>query len=125
MSNLRIRYHEHKYKEGCVISGREFTSNRGAKYRIILNLEAMEYYIRNERTREYVKKSSYPYTNLNALKGAARRALGKLGVDLKKESRYRTFGLCTKGETQISHSNKKRKEKLEKESREKSAEEEL
>ncbi len=123
MRNIRIRYHEHKYKEGCVISGREFVSNRGAKYRIILNLEAMEYYIRNERTKEFVKKSTYPYTNLNALKGAARRALERLGVNLKKESRYRTFGLCDKNYSQEKHNSEKRKEKLEKQSRENSAEE--
>ncbi len=113
MRNIRIRYHEHKYKEGCVISGREFVSNRGAKYRIILNLEAMEYYIRNERTKEYSKKSTYQYTNLNALKQAARRALEKLGVNLKKESRFRTFGLCNKGKTQEKHIVEKRKEKVE------------
>ena len=115
MSSLRIRYHKHKYKEGCVISGRAYESNRGAKYRVILNLEEMEYYIRNERTKEYVKKSTYEYTNLNALKRAARETLGKLGVPLGKEVRQRTFGLCEKGETQTKHVLKKRKERLEKE----------
>lgn len=112
--SLRIRYHEHKFKEGCVISGRAYESNRGAKYRIILNLNKMEYYIRNERTKEYVKKSTYEYTNLNALKKAAREALGKLGVPLERESRSRTFGLCEKGTTQTSHLIEQRKKKQQK-----------
>jgi len=101
--NLRIRYTNHKYKENHRISMRAFTSaSTGAKYRIILNLEdpnAMEYYVRNERTKEFVFKSG-KYTNENVLKRAARAKLSKFGVPTGKESRERSFGVCPKGFTQ-------------------------
>ena len=96
----RIRYIDHKFKENHKISGRHFvSSSTGAKYRIILNLEEMQYYIRNERTKEFVYKSK-SYTNMNVLKRNARSRLEKFGVELERESRDREFGLCPKGMTQ-------------------------
>ena len=101
--NLRIRYTDHKFKQQHKISMRAFTSaSTGAKYRVILNLsnpDAMEYYIRNERTKEYVFKSG-TYTNENVLKRAARAKLSKYGVKTGKENRSRSFGVCPKGFTQ-------------------------
>jgi hypothetical protein len=99
-TKLRIRYHDHKYRENHKISGKHFVSvSTGAKYRIILNLNDMEYYIRNERTKEYVFKSGN-YTNMNVLKRSARARLEKFGVPLERESRDRSFGICSKGTTQ-------------------------
>ena len=86
--------------EGCARLALAFTSSStGASYRIVLNLEDMEYYIRNERTKEFVFKSK-KYTNLNVLKRKARNELSRFGVQLGKESRDRQFGLCPKGMTQ-------------------------
>ena len=59
----------------------------------------MEYYIRNERSGEYVYKSGQ-YTNLNVLKRKAREEIERFGVPLNKEVRSRSFGLCKKGYTQ-------------------------
>lgn len=100
---LRIRYITHKYKKGCMVSNRQHTSkSTGAKYRIVLDLQdpdSMQYYIRNERTKEYVFKSG-TYTNLNALKKGARTKLGDFGVVIGKEIRDRNFGLCESGFSQ-------------------------
>ena len=100
MAGTRIKYIDHKFKKNHRISTRSYTSqSTGAKYRPILNLESMEFYIRNERTKEYVFKSN-TYTNLNVLKRSARSKLEKFGVVLKTESRDRTFGLVKTGMTQ-------------------------
>ena len=100
---LRIRYTDHKYKKDNKVSIRQYTSKgTGAKYRIILNLEnldPMQYYIRNERTKEYVFKSG-TFTNLNVLKRNARAKLGDFGVLIGKEIRDRSFGLCKSGFSQ-------------------------
>tara|TARA_R110000851_G_scaffold23718_3_gene69186 strand:- start:3306 stop:3659 length:354 start_codon:yes stop_codon:yes gene_type:complete len=99
----RIKYIDHKYKKNHRISTRSYVSqNNGAKYRTILNLTDMEYYIRNERTKEYVFKSG-TYTNLNVLKRNARAKLEEFGVSLKKESRDRQFGRCKSGYNQKTH----------------------
>lgn len=103
MSRLRIKYIDHKYKEGFKISLNDYVSeSTGARYRIVLNLEDMEYYIRNERTKEYVFKSN-SYGNLNVLKRNARNKLQKFGVNLGREVRNRTFGRCDKGFSQEKH----------------------
>lgn len=95
---LRIRYIDHKFKENHRISLNDYTSeSTGAKYRVILNLEDMEFYIRNERTKEYVFKSTVKYTNINVLKRNARGKLEKYGVKLSRESRNRCFGICNEG----------------------------
>lgn len=100
MSGNRIKYVDHKYRENHKISTRAYTSqSTGASYRVVLNLTDMEYYIRNERTKEHIYKSK-KYTNMNVLKRNARAKLEKLGVRLKTEVRDRTFGLCKKGTTQ-------------------------
>lgn len=105
MSTLRIKYCDHKFKKDHKITGKFYTSkSTGAKYRVVLNLEnpdSLEYYIRNERTKQYVFKSGQ-YTNLNVLKRKAREELERFGVPLNKESRNRTFGLCKLGTTQNS-----------------------
>jgi hypothetical protein len=96
----RVRYVDHKFKSNCKISGKSFTSEKnGATYRIVLDLEQMQYYIRNERSKEYVFKSKV-YTNMNVLKRTARAELERFGVNLSTEVRGRTFGLCKKGMTQ-------------------------
>ena len=103
MTIKRIKYVDHKYKDDHKITGKFYTSkSTGANYRIILNLEkpeAMEYYIRNERSGEYVYKSGQ-YTNLNVLKRKAREEIERFGVPLNKEVRSRSFGLCKKGYNQ-------------------------
>ena len=72
----RIKYIDHKFKPGHLISGKAFTSKiTGAKYRIILRVENkddLQFFIRNERTKEHVFKSDI-YTNMNVLKRKARR----------------------------------------------------
>ena len=106
MSGNRIKYIDHKYKPGHVVSGRSFTSKKnGAKYRIVLRIEDkddMQFFIRNERTKEYVFKSRI-HTNMNVLKRAARAKLECFGVELKRESRDRTFGLKPAGYDQKTH----------------------
>ena len=103
MAAVRIKYIDHKYKDGCKISAKAYTSqSTGAKYRTILNLDEMEFYIRNERTKEFIFKSD-KYTNMNVLKRNARAKLEKLGVNLGKEVRNRTFGRCPEGYTQETH----------------------
>jgi hypothetical protein len=100
MSGNRIKYIDHKYKDNHVISLRSFvSSSTGANYRIVLNLENKQFFIRNERTKEFVKKSK-EYGNMNVLKRNARKALESLGVELKRESRDRSFGRCEKGWSQ-------------------------
>ena len=112
MSGNRVKYISHKYKKNHVISTRTFVSqSTGAKYRIILNFDDMEYYIRNERTKEFIYKSR-TYTNLNVLKRVARAKLEKLGVSLKREIRDRQFGICEKG---FSQSKLEAQQELEKE----------
>lgn len=96
MSGNRIKYIDHKFKENHVISTRAFVSKiNGAKYRIVLNFDDMQYYIRNERNKEFIYKSK-SYTNMNVLKRTARARLEKLGVELKREVRDRQFGVCKK-----------------------------
>ena len=106
MSGQRIKYINHKYKPGHVISLKAFTSKRtGAKYRIVLrteNKDDMQFFIRNERTKEYVFKSRI-YTNNNVLKRDARKKLEYFGVPLKRESRDRTFGVKPSGYDQKTH----------------------
>lgn len=115
MSRLRIKYIDHKYKEGCKISLNDYVSeSTGARYRVILNLNDNEYYIRNERTKEYVFKSN-SYGNLNVLKRNARNKLQKFGVNLGREVRQRTFGRCEKNwnqEKQIRKERELRKEDI-------------
>lgn len=101
----RIKYVDHKFKDNHMITLRSFTSDStGANYRIVLNLTDNQYYIRNERTKEYVFKSK-TYGNMNVLKRNARSELERFGVVLKKEIRFRTFGLCKQGYTQKDHEN--------------------
>ena len=103
MSGNRIKYIDHKYKNEHKISVRDYVSTgTGARYRIILNIKDMEYYIRNERTKEYVFKSN-KIGNMNVLKRKARAELERFGVSLKKEIRDRTFGICSKGFSQKKH----------------------
>lgn len=102
-SGNRIKYVEHKYRENSNISAKAYISeSTGAKYRIILDFDENKYYIRNERTKEFVFKSKN-YKNLNVLKRKAREELERFGVNLKKEVRDRTFGRCAKGYTQSQH----------------------
>lgn len=102
---LRIRYEDHEHRENWVISIQKFVSKRnGAKYRVLLDMENKTYNIRNERTKEFIYKSK-SYGNLNVLKRNARNQLEKLGVELNKEVRDRTFGICPKGYTQDKHEN--------------------
>ena len=100
MSGNRVKYVDHKYRDNSMISMKSYTSeSTGANYRIILDFDEMKYYIRNERTKEFVYKSK-AYKNTNVLKRTARAELERFGVNLKKEVRDRTFGRCSKGWTQ-------------------------
>ena len=103
MRGNRIKYIEHKFRENSLISGSSYTSSStGANYRIVLDLNDMQYFIRNERTKEFVYKSK-KYGNMNVLKRNARAELERFGVKLKRESRDRSFGRCAKGYTQNEH----------------------
>jgi len=103
MAGDRIRYVDHKFRPGCKISGRAFASTRtGAKYRVVIDPENMQYFVRNERTKEFVKKSRI-HKNMNVLKREAREDLESLGVQFKRESRDRTFGVKPRGYDQNTH----------------------
>lgn len=103
MSGQRIKYIDHKYRENSMISAKAYVSeSTGARYRIILDFDEMKFYIRNERTKEFVQKSK-AYKNLNVLKRTARSELERFGVNLKREVRDRTFGRCPKGYSQKKH----------------------
>ena len=105
MSGNRIRYVDHPVKEDCLISLNEYVSkSTGARYKIVLNIKEMWYGIRNERNKEFSFKSKQ-YGNLNVLKRNARSKLESFGVNLSRESRDRTFGLCKEGYTQKIHEN--------------------
>jgi len=104
--SARIRYQAQKNRENTVISVQVFTSQRtGAKYRVVLDYNENVYKIRNERTKEFVIKSS-PYSNINVMKNKVRESLEKLGVVLRRETRDRTFGKCEKGYSQKEHEKK-------------------
>ena len=62
--------------------------------------------------KEFVKKSR-KHKNMNMLKKEAREDLESLGVEFKRESRSRTFGLCEKGYDQKTHEREERLKKLE------------
>lgn len=109
----RIRYIKYDHREGCKISLRKFTSKKtGANYRVIINEEEMEYYIRNERNKLFIKKSR-KHKNMNVMKREAREDLEGLGVEFKRESRNRTFGVKPKGFTQKDHEREARQKKEE------------
>jgi len=113
MASNRIRYIKYDSRPGCKISLRKFTSKKtGANYRVIINEEDMEYYIRNERNKEFTKKSR-KHKNMNVLKKEAREDLESLGVEFKRESRQRTFGVKPKGYDQKTHEREERLKKLE------------
>lgn len=100
MANLRIRYEEHKYRDNWMISIKAFVSKiNGARYKVLLDLEEKKFYVRNENTKQFVKKSK-SYGNIHVLKRNAREALRILGVEMGKEIRDRSFGVCPKGMTQ-------------------------
>lgn len=106
MSGNRIRYKKHPTRDNCTVTINSYVSKHtGARYKIVLDLEEMEYGIRNERNKEFIYKSK-KYTNLNVLKRNARSKLESLGIDLSRESRDRTFGLCEKGHSQHKEENK-------------------
>lgn len=94
--NLRIRYEKHPSRENWVISKQVFVSkSTGAKYRVLLDIENKQYFIRNERTKEFAVKGK-KYGNFNVLKRNARAHLGRLGVPIGREVRDRTYGLVKK-----------------------------
>lgn len=100
MAGNRIRYKDHNTRENCLLTINAYVSKKtGARYRIVLDLNEMQFHIRNERSKEFVF-SSKQYGNMNVLKRNARSKLESFGVDLSRESRDRTFGLCDKGHTQ-------------------------
>jgi len=104
MAAKRIKYMDYDFRgEGYKISVKDFISQRtGARYKIILNLNEMEYYIRNERNKEKIK-TSRKHKNMNVMKREAREDLESLGVILGKEVRSRSFGLCETGYSQTKH----------------------
>lgn len=78
-------------------------NKNGNNYKVRLNLTKMifEVIAVGEYSR-VVRRSKRPVNNLNVLKRNARKALTTI-LDLKREMRNRTFGLCTKGYTQKEH----------------------
>lgn len=89
----RIRYVK---KENKLISKNEVISKHGSKYMVYIDLETMTYIIRNNLSfRKY--EGGENINNLNVLKRNIKAHLKHLGVEFKKESRRRCFGLCSKG----------------------------
>jgi hypothetical protein len=82
---------------------------------VIINEEEMEYYVRNERSKEFVKKSR-KHKNMNVMKKEAREDLERLGVEFKRESRQRTFGVKPKGYDQKTHEREERQKKVDNDS---------
>ena len=105
MSGNRIRYEKHPTREKCFLTINSYTSQKtGAKYKIVLDIDNMQFMIRNERNKEFIFTSKQ-YKNLHVVKRTARKKLEGLGVSLGRESRDRTFGLCEKGHTQEKQEN--------------------
>lgn len=98
--STRIRYKE--TSSGIFESLKVYKSERGVPYLVRLNLNEMTYVIKNLYSEHLIKGGS-PVNNLNVLKRNARDHLVSLGVDMKTETRDRTFGLCPKGYTQDIH----------------------
>lgn len=101
MAGQRIRYKDTKQK-GIKESTRVFTSKRGVRYKVRLDLNNMTYAIKNLNSENLIKGGEN-INNLNHLKQEARNRLEGLGVELETESRDRTFGRCSKGYTQDLH----------------------
>jgi hypothetical protein len=95
----RIRYK--KNNKGLYESVRTFISNQGHQYKVYLDLENMNYKIKNLKRQEFIKGKSEKITNKNVLKRTAKKHLKQLGVEFDElEIRDRTFGLCEKGHTE-------------------------
>jgi hypothetical protein len=95
----RIRYK--KLPNGLHESIRTFTSKQGHKYKVYLDLDSMNYNIKNMKRQEMILGKSKNITNKNVLKRTAKAHLKELGVELGEvEMRDRTFGRCQKGHTE-------------------------
>jgi hypothetical protein len=106
----RIRYIK---KENELISKHEIISTRGSRYMIYIDLVNRNYIIRNMvSNRNY--EGGENINNMNVLKRTIKAHLEHLGCEFEKESRFRTFGKCLKGHTQIKELEKRREAKANK-----------
>ena len=79
----RIKY---RTDGNILTSALTFKGHRDAYYVVRLNLDEMTYEIKNVHQRRIIKKGG-PYKNPTYLKRVAKKALIKLGVDLRHEVR--------------------------------------
>jgi hypothetical protein len=106
----RIRYLK---KEGQLISKNEIISKHGSRYMVYIDLEKKVYTIRNMvSSRRY--EGGEHINNMNVLKRTIKAHLEHLGCEFDKEKRWRTFGICSKGHSQIKEMEKRREEKANK-----------
>ncbi len=113
MEKQRIRYIK---KENQLVSKNELYSAKGSRYLVYLNLDTMTYLIRNSVSlRKY--EGGKNVNNLIVLKRVVKKHLAHLGVHFTKEKRFRSFGLCEKNWTESQEREKRRKEKLDNESK--------
>lgn len=102
----RIRYIK---KDNKLISLHDVVSKKGSKYQITIDLENMNYVIKNTLShRKYA--GGKDINNLNVLKRKIKAHLKYLGVEFSKEKRNRCFGLVPKGYTQEQYLEEKKKQ---------------
>lgn len=107
MKKQRIRYLK---KDNQLISKNEVVSVRGSRYMIYIDLVNVTYTIRNViSTRRYEGGSDI--TNMNVLKRKIKEHLEHLGCEFETEKRFRTFGLCLRGHSQIKEMELRREKK--------------
>lgn len=107
MKKQRIRYLK---KDNKLISKNEVISARGSRYMIYIDLENTTYIIRNVvSSRNYEGGSDI--TNMNVLKRKIKEHLEHLGCEFETEKRFRTFGICSKGHSQIKEMELRREKK--------------
>jgi hypothetical protein len=104
----RIRYVK---KDNKLISKNQIFSKHGSKYMVFIDLETRTYIIRNMVShRKY--EGGENINNMNVLKRTIKAHLEHLGCIFEKEKRFRTFGLCNKGHSQIKEIELRREKKL-------------
>lgn len=108
MKKQRIRYVK---KENQLVSKNEVWSKGGSRYMIYIDLVNITYIIRNSvSTRKYTGGEGI--NNMNVLKRNIKAHLEHLGCEFEKEKRFRTFGICNKGHSQIKEMELRREKKL-------------
>jgi hypothetical protein len=94
--STRIRYIETKVK-GVFVGTRKIRSQKtNALYSIELDLNEMDFKIRNMGNGHIVKRGTKNVKNIHVLKRNVKKALKQLGVKFDLEIRNRNYGICEK-----------------------------